>query len=187
MSAQDPVLAERYGAQPRIGRRRTVIAAVIALAAVFTAWVLWVATVHGNPAVTSELQSFEVPSEHEATASVRVWLDDDAEGARCTARAMAYDHAVVGERTFAPTDGLNEVYIRTDRKAAAVTMVGCTAQGQADRAERPRPLLDLRFHGTLGTLVVSRSTGVTRSRAQRRDCWPPTDAGDGSSAPPTTG
>ena len=134
MSAQDPLLSERYGAGPTTGRRRIILLAVSVLAVAFVGWVLWVASVHGNPEVSSELQSFEVPSEHEATASVRVWVDDGAEDPTCTIRAMAYDHAVVGERAFVPRHGLNAVSIRTDRKAAAVTMVGCTAQGQA----RPR-------------------------------------------------
>ena len=130
-------MQERYGRGRRPASRTAALVALTVVALVFLGWVAWAAVFHGDPRVSSELQSFEVPGEHEATATVRVWLDEDALGgddASCTVRALAYDHAVVGEQAFTPTAGINEVSIRTDRLAAAVEMVGCTAPGQ----QRPR-------------------------------------------------
>ena len=135
MSAPDQTLAERYGTRSR-SRRPLVVAAVVLLALVFLGWVAWVGWYHANPKASSELESFEVVSEHEVRADVRVWLDEDAldgEKASCTVRALAFDHTVVGELAFTPRDGRNELSIRTDRRASAVESVGCTAPGQ-DRA-----------------------------------------------------
>lgn len=137
MSSQDQTLQERYGATRRPASRTAALVAVGLVVLAFLGWVVWAAMFHGDPKVSSELQSFEVPSEHEATATVQVWLDADAldgDEATCTVRALAYDHSVVGEQAFTPDDGRNQVSIRTDRKAAAVEMVGCTAPGQS----RPR-------------------------------------------------
>ena len=47
---------------------------------------------------------------------------------------MTFDHTTVGEVAFTPTDGLNEVVVRTERRATTVEKLGCTAPGQ----NRPR-------------------------------------------------
>lgn len=128
----DQDLAERYGAPSRAGRLLLVgLAAVVGV--VFLGWLAWVAWFHGNPAVSSELVAYDVVDAHTATATLEVSLDDGVD-ATCTVRALAEDHTVVGEVSFAPADGRNEVEIRTEREATTVDKVGCTAPGQ----QRPR-------------------------------------------------
>jgi hypothetical protein len=60
-----------------------------------------------------------------------VALDADAEDAKCRVQAVAPDHSVVGELTFTPVDGRNEVSVRTEREATSVAGLGCTADGQS--------------------------------------------------------
>jgi hypothetical protein len=63
---------------------------------------------------------------------VHVNLDDDAQNPNCLVRAYAEDHTTVGELTFVPKDGDNDVTNRTERMATSVESVGCTADGQND-------------------------------------------------------
>ena len=48
-------------------------------------------------------------------------------------RALAEDKTAVGELAFTPVDGVNEVVIRTERRATRVEKLGCTSPDQ------PRP------------------------------------------------
>lgn len=128
----DQDLAQRYGAPSR-ARRRLLVGASVAVAVTFGAWLAWVAWFHSTPEVRSELIGFEVLDQHSATARLDVAVGDGVE-ASCTVRATAEDHAIVGEHTFAPDPGTNQVQIRTERRATAVEKVGCTAPGQT----RPR-------------------------------------------------
>jgi Domain of unknown function (DUF4307) len=125
-------LSERYGA-PAPWRRPVLIAAMTALALVFLAWVAWVAWSHGTPAAESELVSFEVVSDSSAVAHIDVQLEDDVE-ASCRVRAFAEDHTTVGEISFTPVQGSNDVEIRTERRATSIDLIGCTTPDQ----ERPR-------------------------------------------------
>ena len=126
-------LSSRYGTAP--GRQRQVVVLLcVVLAAAFLGWVAWAAWFQATPSVTSELASFKVVGPHEATAVVEVDLDDDATDAKCRVQAVAADHSVVGELTFTPVDGRNEVSVRTEREATSVAKLGCTAEGQT----RPR-------------------------------------------------
>lgn len=127
----DQDLAQRYG-RPSRTRRRLVMSVSILVAVVFGIWLAWVAWFHGTPEVHSELIGFEVLDEHAATARLDVALQDGVD-ATCTVRATARDHAIVGEYTFRPTPGTNEVRVRTERRATAVEKVGCTT------AEQTRP------------------------------------------------
>jgi hypothetical protein len=123
-------LSSRYGTTG--GRQRQlVIALCVVLAVAFLGWVAWAAWFHATPSVTSELASFKVVDAHEATAVVEVDHDPDANGAKCRVQAVAADHSVVGELTFSPVDGRNEVTIRTEREATSVAKLGCTADGQS--------------------------------------------------------
>jgi hypothetical protein len=134
VSAQD-TLGERYGA-PAPWRRRALIAASVAVAAVFLGWLAWTIYDHSTPEVTSELETFSVDDDHTVTAVLVVTLDADVK-ASCTLRAYAEDHTTVGELTFTPdpSKGRRQVQtIRTDRRATAVESQGCTAPGQ----DRPR-------------------------------------------------
>ena len=135
MSAQD-TLAERYGA-PTPWRRNALIAASVAVAAVFLGWLAWTVYDHSTPEVTSELETFSVLDDHTVTAVLVVILDDAEVNASCTLRAYAEDHTTVGELTFTPdpSKGRRQVQtIRTDRRATSVESQGCTAPGQ----DRPR-------------------------------------------------
>jgi hypothetical protein len=125
-------LDDRYGAPAR-WRRPVAIALTALVAGVALVWLGWVAWFHGTPAVESELIGFEVGGDHQVTARLQVTLEDDVE-ATCRLRAYADDHTTVGELAFTPTDGLNEVVVRTERRATTVEKLGCTAPGQ----NRPR-------------------------------------------------
>lgn len=125
-------LSERYGA-PAPWRRTALVAGVAVLALAFVVWVAWAAWFHGTPAVESDLAGYDVAGEHSAVAVVEVGLDEGAD-ASCRVRALAEDHSVVGELAFTPTDGRNEVEVRTERRATSVELVGCTTPDQ----QRPR-------------------------------------------------
>lgn len=118
-------LADRYG-RPSVVRRRLVPALGILAAAVFGIWLAWAVWFHSNDPVTAGIESFDVVDEHTATAVVQVRLAEDAE-ATCKLRATAEDKTTVGEHTFEPVDGRNEVTVRTERLATTVDLVSCTA------------------------------------------------------------
>lgn len=122
-------LAQRYGRERSKARRLSMIVGVGALAAVGLAWLAWVAWVESTPDVTSELIGFTAVSEHEVEVTVRVELRDGVE-ASCRVIAQSEDHTPVGEKPFTPTDGVNQVTIRTERLATAVEKVGCTSPDQ---------------------------------------------------------
>ena len=109
------------------------IAAVVVLGVVFLGWVAWVAWVHGTPAAESELVGFEVQSDSSAVAHIDVQLEDDV-SASCRVRAFAEDHTTVGEVSFTPEQGRNDIVVRTERRATSIDLVGCTTPDQ----ERPR-------------------------------------------------
>jgi uncharacterized membrane protein len=125
-------LTDRYGAPSRLrrplGHRVALLQPVRRLGR--RGWTVWF---HTNPAVTSDLVTFDVTSDHEVAARLDVRLADDVE-ASCRLRALAEDKTAVGEVAFAPVDGSNSVVIRTERRATSVEKLGCTAPGQA----RPR-------------------------------------------------
>jgi uncharacterized membrane protein len=123
-------LSSRYGTSG--GRQRQlVIGLSVLLAAAFLGWVAWAAWFHSTPSVASELVSFKVVAAHAAIAVVEVDVDADAKDAKCRVQAVAADHSVVGEISFSPIDGRNEVTIRTEREATSVAKLGCTADGQS--------------------------------------------------------
>ena len=125
-------LTDRYGAPSRL-RRPLGIGVAVLLAVLGLGWLGWTVWFHTNPAVTSDLVTFDVTSDHEVAARLDVRLSDDVE-ASCRLRALAEDKTAVGEVAFAPVDGSNSVVIRTERRATSVEKLGCTAPGQA----RPR-------------------------------------------------
>lgn len=125
-------LADRYGAPSR-SRRPVAIALAVVLAVTGLTWLAWTAWFHSTPDVSSELISFEVTGDHEASATLQVELQDGV-AASCRVRAYAEDHTTVGELAFTPSDGDNEVVVRTERRATSLEKVGCTSPGQT----RPR-------------------------------------------------
>ncbi|HET8664315.1 MAG TPA: DUF4307 domain-containing protein [Nocardioides sp.] len=133
IDAVEQALSDRYAAPPP-WRRPVTIAAVVVVAVVALAWLAWAALVESNPKVESELNGFDVVDDHAVTVRVDVRLSSGTSGASCTVEALAGDHSIVGELHFRPTDGMNEVRVRTERRASAVDVPGCIADGQ----NRPR-------------------------------------------------
>jgi Domain of unknown function (DUF4307) len=129
--------ADRYG-RPAPWRRRAVVLGSGLLGALALTWLAWTTVFHANPEVSSELVGWKVVDDHVVTAQVDVAIrgDDSAEevGAACQVRAVATDHVVVGEATYVPREGRNEVDVRTERAATSVENVGCTTPNQ----HRPR-------------------------------------------------
>ena len=125
---------DRYG-RPAPWRRTAIIAASGLVGVLALTWLAWTTFFHATPEVSSEIVSWEVVDDHAVTARVDVVIRGDAEDlqATCRVQAVAADHVVVGEATFTPTDGRNEVEVRTERRATSVDSVGCTT------ADQPRP------------------------------------------------
>ena len=129
-------LAYRYGLPGRTNRlvAGVLVGALIAGAGGFLGWTV---LFHGDPAVRSQLLTYDVLSEHDAQALFQVVREDRTTEAVCRLQALAEDHAVVGELTLPVTDGpANQtlpVSIRTERRATSITSLGCTA------ADQPRP------------------------------------------------
>jgi len=129
----DRTLTERYAAPPA-WRRPITIAAVVVVALVALGWLAWAALEESNPKVESQLNGYDVVDAHAVRVRIDVQVASGTTGASCTVQALASDHSVVGELHFRPTSGLNEVHVRTERRASAVDVPGCIADGQ----DRPR-------------------------------------------------
>ena len=136
MSRLTPDLAERYGAPSRTGRA-LVVAGTVVLAVLGLSWLVWVTMLHGRPLVSSKLVGFDVPGEHVATARFSVVRRESDVRASCLLRAYALDHSIVGERTVPVASGertrIVDASVRTERRATAVEVVGCSAPGQDQR------------------------------------------------------
>ena len=128
-------LADRYG-RPAPWRRTAVLVGSGILGLLALTWLAWSTLFHASPDVSSEIVGWEVVDDNAITAQVDVVLRGDADDleATCRVRAIAADHTVVGEASFVPEDGRNEVEVRTERRATAVESVGCTTPDQ----RRPR-------------------------------------------------
>jgi Domain of unknown function (DUF4307) len=124
-------LAERYGAPSR-ARRPLVVATAVVLAVAAAAWLVWVMTSHARPEVTSQMVGFDVRDEHAVTATFTVVRRDAAVRASCVLRAVAADHAVVGQLAVAVTSGpaTQRVHarLRTERSATSVELMGCSTK-----------------------------------------------------------
>ncbi|GAA1546843.1 DUF4307 domain-containing protein [Nocardioides humi] len=131
MSTPADNLSERYGAPSR-GRRTALVVGAAAVAVAFLGWLLWAMLFHANPAVSSEEIGHEVVDDHTATIRVRVTYGDGPVDATCVARAISHDKAVVGEQTVTPgrEGAVQEITVRTERRATTVEWIGCKAAGQ---------------------------------------------------------
>jgi hypothetical protein len=125
----EQTLTERY-AGPPAWRRPVTVASVVVLAVVALAWLAWAAIGQATPKVESQLVTFHVVDAHSVTARVDVTVAGGTTHPSCTVQALASDHSVVGELRFTPRSGSNEVTVRTERTATAVTVPGCIADGQ---------------------------------------------------------
>jgi hypothetical protein len=131
VSTQDS-LAERYGA-PSAARRSVLVIATVVCALMFLGWLTWTVAGHTSAEVTSELEGYSIIDDSTVSAVLVVSLADDDVEASCRLRALAEDHNTVGELAFTPDPEAGDrqvVEIRTERRAAVVESLGCTAEGQ---------------------------------------------------------
>ncbi len=126
-------VGDRYG-RPEPWRRTAVVVASGLVGILGLAWLSWTTIFHSAPDVSSDLVGWDIVDDHSVTATVEVVIRGDGVIATCRVQAFAEDHTVVGEASFAPQEGRNEVAVRTDRRATSVESVGCTTPGQ----KRPR-------------------------------------------------
>jgi len=122
------LLRERYGAPARWSRPLGV-AVVSALALAGLAWLLWAAAAGSSPAVSAQLQTFEVTSEHQTSVTLTV-VRRDGDPVRCEVYALAADYSVVGERAFVIPAGeagavTVEEHITTEREAVNARLRSC--------------------------------------------------------------
>ncbi|MDX6323971.1 MAG: hypothetical protein QOK15_325 [Nocardioidaceae bacterium] len=131
-SASD--LTQRYRGPGRVQR---VVALVIVTALVVSGVGLltWTVIFESNPSVRSQLTAFDVHDEHEAVATITVVRESEFTKATCQLQAISADHAIVGEIERPVLDGpatqTLQVQIRTERRAATVNLLGCTAPDQS--------------------------------------------------------
>ena len=128
-------LGTRYGT-PAPWRRGLLLTGVGLVVLAFAGWLAWATVYHSDPEAQSQLVAFEVVDPRTVTATVDVEFGADEVVALCRVRALAADHAVVGEVAFeaTPADGRRyEPVVRTDRLATSVEPLGCTTSSQ------PRP------------------------------------------------
>jgi hypothetical protein len=131
VTQQDPRIAQRYAAQPSVWPKVFMVLVVVLVFAL-AGWLAWAIYVHSSPKVTSRMTGFTIVDEHTVVAKIDVDLRTGTTGASCLVRAYAEDHTPVGDATFVPEHGHNEVTVRTERKATSLESVGCSADGQND-------------------------------------------------------
>ncbi|MEV5001243.1 DUF4307 domain-containing protein [Nocardioides sp. LML1-1-1.1] len=132
MSTTDDSLAARYGAPSRV-RRVGRLALAVGVVVAFLGWLGWAILFHSNPEISSEEIGHEIIDDHTATIQVRIQMDEDLKDPRCSLRAISHDKAVVGETTYVPDPGkgqVQDIEVRTDRRATTVEWLGCKADGQ---------------------------------------------------------
>ena len=123
-------LAQRYGTDR--GRRPVLVALVAVVVVASLAWLVWAMLFHSRPVVTSDLLGFSEPGAHFVDAEVRVVRRSADVTATCLLRAQSADHAIVGELSFTiddsePATSVTTQTIRTERKATAVSLLGCSS------------------------------------------------------------
>ncbi len=122
-------LDARYG-KPAPWRRKALIATASVIAVAFVGFVLWAATYHSNPDINSDTIRYDVQDEHSVLVRVKVQMNDPKDP-ECLVRATSVDKSIVGELTFTPLEGEQEVVVRTDRRATTGEVVGCRTSDQS--------------------------------------------------------
>ena len=123
---------DRYG-RPAAWRRRATVVGSGLVGVLALTWLGWTTLFHATPEVSSELVGWEVVDDHSVIARIDVVIRGNDILPTCRVHAFAEDHTVVGEVSFTPEQGRNEIDMRTERRATSVESVGCTTPGQ------PRP------------------------------------------------
>ncbi|GAB7005217.1 hypothetical protein JCM18899A_26900 [Nocardioides sp. AN3] len=131
MTQQDPRIAERYAAHSSVWPK-VFLAVGVLVPFLLAIWLAWAVYVHSTPQVTSDLSTWKVVDDHTVDARLEVDLRSGAKSPRCLLRAYAEDHTIVGDKSFVPSNGRNDVSIRTERLATSVEKIGCTTADQND-------------------------------------------------------
>lgn len=84
---------ERYGASK--ATRWPVIALVVAILGV--SWLMWTALYHSNPPLRSQLISFTIPNDREASVRYSIERSDGQRVVVCTLIARDFDKSIVGQ------------------------------------------------------------------------------------------
>ena len=84
---------ERYGASK--ATRWPVIALAVAILGVF--WLMWTALYHSNPPLRSQLISFTIPNDREASIRYSIERSDGQRVVVCTLIARDFDKSIVGQ------------------------------------------------------------------------------------------
>ncbi len=84
---------ERYGGSK--ATRWPVIALVVAILGV--SWLMWTALYHSNPPLRSQLISFTIPNDREASVRYSIERSDGQRVVVCTLIARDFDKSIVGQ------------------------------------------------------------------------------------------
>lgn len=95
-------------------------------------WLAWAGLDYANPKLVAMVESFEITSDEEVTATLRVQRDHPEVAGTCQIIAQAVSYQRVGELTIevpASTQALTEqeISIKTVQRATSVSVVSCTA------------------------------------------------------------
>jgi hypothetical protein len=122
-------MRDRYGTEhPR--RRIVIVVATTVVAIVFLAWVAWVAIFHGDPAIDSQVSSFDPVSAHQMNVKLDTRFRNSTVHGTCLVRATASDHTIVGELNLTAAQirafGDHWIPIRTERRATTAEVIRCS-------------------------------------------------------------
>lgn len=108
------------------------IGAVAVLAIVFLSWLIWTATLHANPVVSGDVQSYTVLSDREIAVTVVVDRPDPSVAVVCNVIAQASDFQSVGamDRLEVPPRAERvvnlRIVIKTFRQATSASVKSCS-------------------------------------------------------------
>ncbi|MDQ1617378.1 MAG: hypothetical protein QOJ60_3317 [Actinomycetota bacterium] len=118
----------RYGV-PTPARRRALTAAIVVLAGVFGAWLLWAALGQAAPSVRSAVVGLQITSRHHARVRVEL-VADLHRTVTCQVQALDSSGAVVGQtmivaRTGASGRRVVSAEVKTIGRASRGEVAGC--------------------------------------------------------------
>ena len=143
LGPRDVAAAGRVGAAERSGHRERVrrrypkqrfspaVLAVLGLVVLaLVAYVVWVATSRANPQVSGRIDTFDVVSDNEMTATLTVDRPDPSVAAKCFVIVQAVTYDRVGELWVQVPPGTERlttvpVSVRTFKRGTAITVESC--------------------------------------------------------------
>jgi hypothetical protein len=127
-----PAATDRMAARyPKRRGGRFVAALGLGVAAVGLVWLMWTATFHANPAVSGQVQSFDVRTDTDVVVVLRVDRPDPSVPGRCTVIAQSEDHRRVGELLVEVPPGSTRLVdltltVRTLSRATSASLDSCS-------------------------------------------------------------